>query len=81
MSLSGQRIIVEAMEVAEAKSLKPGEFLFDKKLDCLIVGSGEGNLKITQLKPEGKSSMSASAFYNGIKSKGLTQFDLQPNAK
>jgi len=75
LSLGGQRIIVESMGLGGDLSLGAGEFQYDKTLGCFIVGTAEGNIQIRRLKPQGKSSMEASAFWNGIKSKGINSFD------
>jgi methionyl-tRNA formyltransferase len=46
---------------------EPGQFVFDKKNHCLVVGTGNGSLHITHLKPAGGGQSNAAAFWNGLK--------------
>ncbi len=75
-NLGSQRVLIEECRLADAtpQSLAPGEFLFDKESKALLVGSSEGQLLISRLKPAGSKSLDAQAFWNGMKIAGTGQF-------
>lgn len=57
---------------------KPGEFMFDKKKHCLVVGTDGGTLGITQLKISGSGVVNAAAFWNGLKDRSQPEFSHEP---
>lgn len=59
-------------------SQKPGEFMFDKKKHCLVAGTSNGTLGITQIKPSGSGSINAAAFWNGLKDRSQPAFSHEP---
>ena len=71
-----KRISIEAMDLANAELplLAPGTFEYSKPAKALVVGTGTGNLILTQLKPAGSRTQDAASFWNGIKLKDHVQF-------
>jgi methionyl-tRNA formyltransferase len=57
---------------------KPGDVAFDKHLQCLVVGTGDGVLHVTKLKPAGGKEMLASGFWNGLKDRSRVTFGPPP---
>ncbi len=55
-------------------SQDPGQFIFDKKNHCLVVGTGSGSLHIKHLKPAGSGLTNAAAFWNGLKDRSHPVF-------
>jgi methionyl-tRNA formyltransferase len=74
--LSGKRVAIEAMATAELTSpkLSPGSLQFSKGDKAILVGTGSGNLMISQLKPAGGRIQDASSFWHGLKSKDAIRF-------
>lgn len=73
----GLRIVIEELEPTAGSGLKAGEFLFDKKLKALTVGTGDGTLAIKRLKSAGSKSMDAAGYWNGLRAQGPEQFTLK----
>ncbi len=67
--LNGERIIITKASVIEGRGT-PG--MIEKADEELIIGTGEGLLKILELKPEGKRAMDGASFLRGRRlKKGL----------
>lgn len=60
----GKRLVVEDLHIHPGQTLKPGEVAAGEN-NSLAVGTPEGQVLITQIKPEGKSSMPAADFLIG----------------
>jgi methionyl-tRNA formyltransferase len=63
-SLGGHRLIILRASVVEAAGAEPGVVL-EAAGDRLVVGAGEGALRLHDIKPEGRRVMSARAFMLG----------------
>lgn len=76
-SLGGQRIVIEEMHIADDQNggLAAGEFVLDKKLKALRVGTVDGQLLVFRLKPASSKSLDALSFWNGAKIKDKGSFD------
>ena len=75
-SMHGQRVLILALKVSQSVvKLSPGEFVFDKATNALLVGTGQGIIEVNQVKPSGKNNLDALSFYNGCKAKGVFHFD------
>ena len=74
--LAGRRLAVTEMQPdSQGKNaLAPGEAVYDKRQQCLTVGTGEGALQILKLKAAGGKEMQAAAFWNGLKDRSLVVF-------
>lgn len=74
--LQGKRLAITAMELDTQgmSALEPGQAVFDKKHQCLTVGTGEGALRILKLKPAGGKEQQAAAFWNGLKDRSHVVF-------
>jgi len=70
--LQGKRVKLLRVEALEHSSLAPGAMSIQSS-DMLIVGTKTTDLAVYELQPEGKKSMSGSAFYQGVR---VHQFDL-----
>jgi methionyl-tRNA formyltransferase len=77
VSIEGQRILIMSLKVSRS-TLKqsPGEFVYEKGVNALLVGTGNGTIEVSQLKPAGKNNLDAPSFYNGCKAKGVFHFDV-----
>lgn len=76
-SIDGQRILILSLKVSQATTrLNPGEFVYDKGVNALLIGTGHGTIEVSQLRPAGKNSLDALSFYNGCKAKGVFHFDV-----
>ncbi len=76
-SRQSTRIVLEEISLVEGQTLQPGEFHFDKKAKALLVGTGDGVIAIHRLKSAGSKSMDAAGFWNGLRSQGKEQFELE----
>lgn len=74
--LQGKRLAVTEMapEPQGMSGLEPGHAVFDKKHQCLMVGTGDGTLRILKLKPAGGKEQNAAAFWNGLKDRSRVVF-------
>lgn len=74
-----KRVAFVDMNAGEVRTaLKPGEVTFDKHQHCLIVGTGQGALHVTKLKPAGGKEMLAAAFWHGLKDRSRVYFTSEP---
>lgn len=82
--LSDKRIAITDMRVApvSSESGAAGSFYFDKSSKTLMVTCGSGLISIVRLKPAGGKDMDAASFWNGLKDKLNTVFQvpIQPGA-
>jgi methionyl-tRNA formyltransferase len=72
----GRRVVVVEMraDTQSRSALAPGEAVLDKKNQSLQVGTGEGTLHLTKLKPAGGKVVAAPAFWNGLKDRSRVVF-------
>ncbi len=74
--LAARRVSIVAMKLgAESLSyLEPGQVVYDKREKALCVGTGEGTILLTKLKPAGGKEVHAEAFWNGLKDRTDVRF-------
>ena len=74
--LQGKRLALTEMELDPQgfSALAPGHAVYDKKHQCLTVGTREGALRILKLKPAGGKEQQAGAFWNGLKDRSRVVF-------
>lgn len=74
--MADKRIVITAMKKAQNPTtmLAPGAFLFDKASKALVVGTAQGYVQITGVKPAGGKAMDAAGFWNGLKDKNAPTF-------
>ncbi len=74
--LQGRRVSLVGVKLGNesVSHLMPGEVIFDKREKALRVGTGEGTILITKLKPAGGKEVQAEAFWNGMKDRSLVRF-------
>lgn len=74
--LEGKRIGIEGMVLSSGlePKLPPGKLALAKIDKGILVGTADGNVVITRLKPAGKGSQEAAAFWHGMKSKEELKF-------
>lgn len=73
--IGDKRVAFLDMSAADSHTaLKPGEVTFDKHQHCLVIGTGEGVLQVTKLKPAGGKEMLAAGFWNGLKDRSHVVF-------
>lgn len=79
--LGDRRIAMTAMKIFDAPlSLEAGAFTFDKPSKSLIVGTANGLVQISGVKPAGSKAMDAAGFWNGLKDKSTTKFSSSPTS-
>lgn len=61
--------VISMKESELVEPLSVGEYVYSKSLKALLVGTGEGLLKVVRLKPENSKEQEASAYWNGLKTK------------
>lgn len=74
--LAGKRLAITEMDLDTLgfSALDPGQAVFDKKFQCLMVGTSHGALRILKLKPAGGKEQQAAAFWNGLKDRSHVVF-------
>jgi methionyl-tRNA formyltransferase len=74
--LGGKRISIEALEPAASAlpRLAPATLQFSKVDGGIVVGTGDGNLVISQLKAAGGRIQDGATFWNGLQSKAGARF-------
>ena len=74
--MGDKRIVITTMKKAPhpTSTLAPGVFTFDKPSKSLIVGTVDGQVQITGVKPAGGKAMDAAGFWNGLKDKSSPKF-------
>lgn len=69
-SFNGVRFEIAPVEILESNELNPGEIRIEKS--AVFVGTGSSNLKLSRVKPAGKSWMDAAAWARGLREKSGT---------
>ncbi len=74
--LNSRRVSLTAMKLGteSVSHLEPGQVVYDKKERALSVGTGEGTILITKIKPAGGKEVNAEAFWNGLKDRTNIKF-------
>ena len=71
------RIVITGMALCfetPRERLLPGRFFLDRPRGSLLVGTGDGTLQVTRLKPAGGKELDARAFWNGLNIKEQGEF-------
>jgi methionyl-tRNA formyltransferase len=78
--LGDRRLALVAMRASAdgMHGLAAGEVVFDKRHRCLNVGTGDGTVQVTTLKPAGGKDVQAEAFWNGLKDRSRVRFTAAP---
>lgn len=73
-TLDGKRIVIERVELEpRSLDLPPGSLVFEHH--DLLVACGNGSLKLTEVRPEGKRVMPAAAWYRGLHNAKRPRFE------
>jgi methionyl-tRNA formyltransferase len=73
----GKRVALVRLGEPVERSLNVGALEFARESEAILVGCGAQALPVLALKQEGQREIPASAYWNGLKSKGVTSFDSQ----
>lgn len=73
--LNGEKINVIKAKAVPNNNKEPVGRIEEISVSCILVSTGEGTLAVSEVKPEGKKIMSASAFLNGRHLKEGAAFD------